>query len=57
MELFKGQLLILLLNDLGGERKYTIDAIDNETSGKLIMLEQTKYKGQDALRIFLRNKP
>lgn len=56
IEMIKNSLLILFLEDLGGEVTYTIDKIDDDPEGKILTLEQTKYHGKPALKFKVRNR-
>lgn len=56
IEMIKNSLLILFLEQLGGEVTYTIDKIDDDPEGKILTLEQTKYHGKPALKFKVRNR-
>ena len=56
IHLMLGQLAILMLRDHGGDRKYTVESIDDETSGLMMKMEETRYKGKQAIRFFLEKK-
>ena len=53
IELLKGQLLILFLKDLGGEKTYSVRRIDNDTRPYLLHMEQLPGP---ALRFWLTSK-
>lgn len=55
IELFKGQLMILLLRDLGGDKTYQVDVLDNDTCGLLLKME-VKTTNKRAIRVYLEKK-
>ena len=54
IELMKGQLLILFLRDLGGEKTYSVREVDDDTREYLLCMEQ---KPGPSFRFYLRKKP
>jgi len=56
IKMMQGQLLILMLRDLGGKKVYTIDAIDDEPTEFNLTFRQCMYHGKKALEFQLVKK-
>ncbi len=56
IEMMKNSLLILFLEQLGGTVTYTIDKIDDDPEGKMLMFRQTKYHGKPAFKFEVKQR-